>query len=299
MSERDGKGALSIRALSTMDEMRALEDLQRQVWPGSDLDIVPAHLLVTIEHNGGVVLGAHLEGRLVGFVLGFLGVDAASPNRVAMARLKHCSHMLGVHPEFRDRGIGFQLKLAQRRLVTGQGIRLVTWTYDPLHSRNAHLNIRRLGALCDRYVEDAYGRMRDELNQGVPSDRFDVDWWVTSTRAESRIEAKRPPLDLANFLAAGAVKLNPSKLGAGDLPIPAAETAGMDGNLLLVEIPPDFEQIKAADRALALDWRIHTREIFQRAFDDGYLVTDFVYLKGERVPRSYYLLSHGEGTLGP
>lgn len=298
MIENGAASPLSIRALTTMRDMLEVEELQRQIWPGTDLDVVPGHLLVTIEHNGGVVLGAHLEGRLVGFVLGFLGVDTSSPGRVAMARLKHCSHMLGVHPDYRNRGIGFRLKLAQRQVVISQGIRLVTWTFDPLHSRNAYLNIRRLGALCDRYLENAYGRMRDDVNQGVPSDRFEVDWWVTSARVESRIEGKRPPLDLANFLAAGAVKLNPASLGADDLPYPADESAPMEGNVLLIEIPPDYERIKEADGELAAAWRSHTRDLFRRAFARGYLVTDFVHLKGETFPRSYYLLTHGKGTLG-
>ena len=173
---------IEIRPLDTMEGMLEIEELQRQVWPGSDADIVPAHLLLTVAHNGGVVLGASEGEKLVGFVLGFLGTDSASPDRVAMARLKHCSHMLGVLPGHRDRGIGFELKLAQRQAVIDQGIRLITWTYDPLMSGNAYLNIRKLGAICRRYRRNVYGDMRDELNIGLPSDRFEVEWWVTSAR---------------------------------------------------------------------------------------------------------------------
>lgn len=278
--------------------MLALESLQRRVWPGSETDIVPGHLLQTIEHNGGVLLGAFDDDRLVAFVLGFLGADSETPERVAMARLKHCSHMLGVDPEYRGRGLGLQLKLAQRRLVIEQGIRLVTWTYDPLQSRNAHINIRRLGGLSHRYLPDLYGEMRDSLNAGLPSDRFEVEWWVSSPRVETRVEGRRRPVDLANILAAGAVKLNPATLGADDFPHPSEELEPMMGNLLLVEIPPDFDAIKQADIGLARAWRSHTREIFQQAFGQGYLVSDFVHLHPETFPRSYYLLIHGEGTLG-
>lgn len=289
---------MKIRSLATMEDVYQAEELQRVIWPGSETDIVPAHLLITIERNGGVLLGAFDGDQLVGYVLGFLGVDPGSPDRVAMARLKHCSHMLGVHPEYRGRGIGFDLKLAQRRAVMDQGIRLATWTYDPLQSGNAHLNIRRLGALCQRYKVDAYGEMRDGLNRGVASDRFDVDWWVTSSRVKSRIERSRPPLDLAHFLAAGAKKINPASLGEGDLPQPAPATEPMETNLLMVEIPPNFLRMKTEDQGLARAWRLHAREIFQEAFQRGYIVTDFVHLGEERIPRSYYLLSHGEGTLG-
>lgn len=289
---------MEIRTLDSVEDVHAVEKLQREVWPGSETDVVPGHLLLTIEHNGGLLLGAFVDEKLVGFVLGFLGVDTASPDRVAMARLKHSSHMLGVHPDYRDRGIGVALKLAQRRQLLAQGVRLATWTYDPLQSRNAHLNIRRLGALCRRYIPNAYGEMRDDLNQGLPSDRFEVEWWVTSSRVETRVERTRPPLDLANFLAAGAEKVNPASLDEQDLPRPSETPASLDGNLLLVEIPPDFDRIKQQDIDLAYAWRQHTRDIFQSAFEAGYIVTDFVHLAGERVPRSYYLLSHGEGTLG-
>ena len=287
-----------IRPLESFEEMLQVEDLQRAVWPGSERGMVPAHLLLTAAHNGGVVLGAFEGEKLTGFVFGFLGTDPSSPDRVAMARLKHCSHMLGVPPERQGRGLGLDLKLAQRRAVLQQGIRLVTWTYDPLLSRNAHLNIRRLGAVCRTYLRNAYGEMDDQLNAGLPSDRFQVDWWVTSNRVTSRLESLRPPLDLAHYLAAGVPHLNPASLGPDDLPRPTESPLPVEGNLLLVEIPSDFGLIKSRDLGLAGAWREHTRQVFETAFASGYLVTDFIHLKGERIPRSFYLLSLGEGTLG-
>jgi predicted GNAT superfamily acetyltransferase len=72
----------------------------------------------------------------------------------------------------------------------------------------------------------------------------------------------------------------------------------LEGSVLLVEIPPAIQRIKERRPTLARLWRAHTRDIFERAFDAGYMVTDFIYLRGERVPRSYYVLSHGERTLG-
>ncbi len=174
----------------------------------------------------------------------------------------------------------------------------MTWTYDPLQSKNAYLNIHRLGGVCRTYFRNAYGSMRDGLNVGLPSDRFQIDWWVTSPRVASRVEGNRRPLDLANFLAAGAEKINPATLGDDHLSRPTDAPHAPTGNLVLVEIPPDFDQIKAQDMSLANAWRQHTRQIFEGAFSEGYLVTDFVYLKGETHPRSYYVMSHGEGTLG-
>jgi predicted GNAT superfamily acetyltransferase len=289
---------INIRPLINVEDVIQLERLQLEVWPGSETDVVPAHLMLAIARNGGLLLGAFDEAKLIGFVLGFLATDKESPNRPAMARLKHHSHMLGVHPEYRDQGIGFRLKVAQRDFVNKQGVRLVTWTYDPLQSRNAYLNIHRLGTVCRIYHREAYGEMRDTLNVGYPSDRFEVEWWITSTRVKTRLEGKRQALDLANFLGAGAVKINPAQLGKDNLLQPAMETIPITERILLIEIPPDIIELKEKDPGLAQSWRIQTRSLFEEVFKKGYLVTDFVYLKEERFPRSYYILSYGEGTLG-
>lgn len=292
------KQNIQIRVLQSPEEMREAEQLQALVWQGNPLDVIPGHLALAISHNGGVVAGAFDGGTLVGLVVGFIGTDSQSPGRVAMARLKHYSHELAVHPDYRNRGIGYALKLAQRDLVMRQGIRLISWTYDPLLSVNAQLNIRRLGAVCNTYIKDAYGEMRDGLNQDDHSDRFHVDWWITSRRVESRLRKERKPLDLAHFLSAGAEKLNPTRLDARDLLLPSEKVYSPDGTFALVEIPPDYQKVKSIDASLARSWREQTREIFSDAFQRGYIVTDFIHLREERYPRSYYLLSDGEGTLG-
>lgn len=292
------KDKIVIRSLENPEEMVKIEGLQDIIWKKSETDIIPSHLSLAIARNGGVIIGAFDKDRLVGFVLGFLGTDEESPERVAMARLKHCSHIMGVHPDYRNRGLAFRLKNAQRERVLEHGIRLITWTYDPLLSVNAQLNIRRLGAVCRTYIEDAYGAMRDGLNVGVSSDRFNVDWWITSPRVKSRIAGERHPLELAHFLSAGAQKINPTRLGSDDLLHPPDKVEDPQGNLVLVEIPPNFQELKSQDVELAKAWREQTRSIFVRAFAKGFLVTDFVYLGDERFPRSYYILSHGESTLG-
>jgi predicted GNAT superfamily acetyltransferase len=288
--------------------MAAVESLQALIWPGDEREIVPAHMLLAAAHNGGLVIGAldtqaKPEGEMAGFVFGFPGLDLSSEEN----RHKHCSHMLGVRPDLRDQGIGFALKRAQWQLVRQQGIERITWTYDPLLSRNAHLNIARLGAVCGTYIENAYGQMRDGLNVGLPSDRFEVDWWVSSPRVKRRIGSRpRRSLDLAHFLSAGVEILNPTNIGKDDLPHPQpvdlSELVEQRPNLpkdkpmLLVEIPADFMHIKASDTNLALEWRLKTRQIFVQLITLGYLVTDFIYLPATS-PRSFYVLSHGESTL--
>lgn len=296
-----------LKILESPQEMNETEELQRVVWPGSEVEIVPAHLLITAAHNGGLAIGAYLPGedlagpgRMIGFVFGFVGLYFTPDG----PRPKHCSHMLGVLPEYRDLGLGFALKRAQWQMVRHQGIDRITWTYDPLLSRNAHLNIARLGAVCDQYRRNVYGALRDGLNAGLETDRFEVDWWVNTQRVQRRLGRRpRRRLDLAHFLAAGARILNPAiENGQGWLtppPLPLSlPTNGPGGNfsLVLLEIPADFLALKAADAALALAWRMSSRALFEELFGLGYLVTDFVHLPG-RPSRSYYVLSHGESTL--
>lgn len=295
----------TIKILDSIDQIKKVEDLQKIVWPGSDTDVVPAHLLITAVHNGGFVLGAFpaegLEPPLVGFAFGFAGVYSTPDG----PRLKHCSHMLGVDPEFQGKGLGFKLKRAQWQLVRKQGTDRITWTYDPLLSRNAHLNINRLGAVCSTYRREVYGEMRDGLNLGVVSDRFEVDWWVNSQRVNKRLSSKvRTRLGLEHYMAADAEIINPAVRNNKGWVVPSAAgefrsksgAAVTESNILLVEIPSDFLALKVADIGLAKEWRIESRTLFEDLFKRGYLVTDFVYLPGD-IPRSYYVMSHGEGTL--
>lgn len=275
-------GAWNIRLLHTAEEMFRVEALQRVVWPGDDVEIVPGHVLLTAAHNGGLVAGAFVDGELAGFAWGFLGLD----DRVRPPRVKLCSHQLGVLPAYRSAGLGFALKVFQREFAQAQDIDLITWTYDPLLARNAQLNIAKLGATCNTYLPDLYGPMRDGLNAGLPSDRFQVDWWISTPRVADRLAMPPRIGGLADRLATGAVLLNPPGPAGAPWPpmtsfdVPAADAA-------LVEIPPDFLALKAIDSAQVQAWRLGTRAVFAALFIRGYVVTDFVRDAG----RTAYVLS--------
>lgn len=287
--------ASNIHVLETPEEMAAVEELQRQVWPGSETDVVPAHLLITAVRNGGVVLGAFADEKLVGFVFGFPGLEFTADG----PRPKHCSHMAGVHPDYRDSGIGFTLKRAQWQMVRHQGLDHITWTYDPLLSRNAYLNIARLGAVCSTYHRSEYGEMRDGLNAGLPSDRFQVDWWLNTHRVDRRLSKRpRPTLKLSHLTRVGVHPLYSLARGQRDeWARPPEHVPALESQLVAAEIPSDFMALKAADFALARDWRFFTREFFETAFDKGFIVTDFVFDRGREQPRSLYVLTDGESTL--
>lgn len=305
-----------LRIMESIDEMYLAEELQLIVWPGSEMEVVPAHLLTTAIHNGGVMIGAYYLGEnndkysqklgdppLVGFVFGFLGSQKVNEKTI----YKHLSHQMGIHPDFRNKGIGFALKRAQWQMVRKQGLELITWTYDPLLSINAYLNIHRLGSICRTYLRNIYGPLRDGLNKGLPTDRFQVELWVNSHRVDKRMSNQpRQKLDLAHFIAANAKVINPTFLDNANLP--RMELAKSENNLntvldnpsanslLLVEIPYNFLALKSQSVEIALEWRLHSRKIFESLFAEDYLVTDFIHLSG-RFPRSYYVFSYGESTL--
>jgi predicted GNAT superfamily acetyltransferase len=277
---------ISIEKLTTIQQFRQCEELQRQVWGMSDTDVVPLHLLLTAQKNGGLVLGAFdKEGKMIGFLFGFLG--ARDP---AAQQLKHCSHMLGVLEEWRGQGVGYRLKLAQREHALAQGLELVTWTYDPLESLNAALNISKLGVICNTYFRDLYGDMGDELNVGLSSDRFQVEWWIASQRVAHCLAGGgyRPSLDAV--IASGAQLLNPATVGPDGLVRPSPTPLKPTADTVLVEIPAHLQAIKVADMALARQWRAHTRQIFEGCFAAGYTVTEFTSEVRDDLRRSYYIL---------
>jgi predicted GNAT superfamily acetyltransferase len=202
--------------------------------------------------------------------------------------------MMGIKPGQRDAGIGFALKRAQWQMVRKQGIDHITWTYDPLLSRNAYLNISKLGSVCNIYRRSEYGDMRDGLNVGLPTDRFQVDWWVNTRRVERRLSKRaRGPLKFDNFSRAELQPLYTPHLTSSNLLRPPEHFAPLEGHLLLAEIPSDFSALKEADFPLARDWRFFSREVFETAFAAGYIVTDFIHENGH----SLYVLSNGESTL--
>lgn len=281
-----------IRPLVSTADFMACEGIQRRVWGPGDAEVVPLNMLLAAARNGGVALGAFAGDELVGFVFGILGTSSRfGPEAPATVKLKHHSHMLAVLPDWRSEGVGYALKVAQLEAARAQALRLMTWTYDPLESRNALLNIAKLGAVCNTYMRDYYGEMRDELNAGLPSDRFQVDWYIASKRVATRLSGQRGRLEREHYASAGAVLLNPATLDADPtLPRLAERVAELTTDLALVEIPADFQALKQADKGLALAWRLQTREIFEGAFARGYMVTGFAFEPSPR--RGFYVLTY-------
>jgi len=245
-----GLPSAEIRLVRTHDEFAACEAMSRDIWGAAERNVVPRELLLTMQHNGGLVHGAFLPtGRLIGFCFAFLG------QRNGQLRL--CSHQLGVLPEFRGSGIGIGLKQAQRYDALRLGYELVTWTFDPLEARNAYINLHRLGCIARLYDRDHYGAMEDDLNRGLPSDRFEAEWWL---RRAKPVAPADPLVMLRVGVAGEPVR---EKLDASP------------GITLLISVPPDFQAVKRASLELALRWRMESRLAFEAALAAGLVAIDF------------------------
>src|SRR5262249_50145196 len=173
-----------IRPCQTLPELEACLQLQRQVWGYADADLAPVPILIVARKTGGHVLGAFDDGRLVGFTLAFAGFRKGRP-------YVH-SHYLGVLPEYRDRGVGRALKLAQREHCLRGGVTLMEWTFDPLEIKNARLNIVRLGAVIRRFIPNLYGVTTSHLHGGLPTDRLVAEWHLDSSRVAAALAGNSP-----------------------------------------------------------------------------------------------------------
>jgi predicted GNAT superfamily acetyltransferase len=286
---------IHIAALHSPKQFRVCEKLQEAIWQSASVDVVPAHVLITAQRHGGLVLGAFEEsGQMIGCLFGFAG-RVANDNLASTGQVnwQHCSHFTGVIPEWRGRGVGYRLKLAQREWALTHGIELITWTYDPLEAANAALNLGKLGAICRCYLRDFYGEMADGLNAGLPSDRFEVAWWIGSERVRTRLETGWQSSKVENLLSTGVTIINEITPCAGAALEPGP-LQSITGEKLLIEIPGNIQAVKATNSKLALAWRLGVRHACEAAFSMGYTCTEVVRSKRGDNFQVFYLLEKGK-----
>lgn len=286
--------AIEIRALRSLGEMRDAVDLQTVFW-GDDLEsAVPAHMLYSLAQHGGHVLAAFLGQRMVGVLIGFLGTGLDELYCPAPSNIQIVSKRMVVLPEFRSQGIGYRLKLAQRALALQQHIPLITWTFDPLQTANANLNIHKLGGVCRRYLENFYGVEPDgNLTLLGSSDRLLVEWRVGRDAVERRLSQ---PTDASSLLKAEeAPVVNPAQVKEYRSLVPIEDWNDKPtARAVRIEVPSQYNKLVESAPELATAWRVHSRAVFQRCFQLGYAVVDFTQVAIQGSPRNYYVLRQGE-----
>lgn len=266
---------LVLRTLDEKDYDACLE-IQHRTWGEDFKEVVPPSMMMINQKLGGVLAGAFApDGALVAFVFGQTGVRHG--------RFFHWSHMLAVDDHLRGAGVGRYLKLFQRRFLLDLGVDEVEWTYDPLESRNAHLNLNRLGGEPVEYLRDVYGDgSTSTLHSGIGTDRFVVLWKLSDPRIVSILDQPRGRAPESRPSHAPIVNVddhgNPqaSLFELPDLPE------------LRVEIPSQIQQAKEESMDTAKRWRSSTRFAFETGFERGYRVLGLDHDKTTQ--RSFYLL---------
>lgn len=262
-----------IRKLSSQEEFEKLVEIQQTIWKHPDLDLTPIHQFCISSLMGGLVIGAFVDGELAGFVYSFPAIYNG--------KFCHHSHLLAVLPQFQGYGLGKRLKWAQRDEVLKMGLNLITWTYDPLQTRNANLNFHTLGVICRTYLENFYGETPAlKLGPGIPTDRLLVEWLIKTKRVEARAQAKRDEsLDLT-FLP----KALEGFLAEDGLYQPGKPALRMTAPVFLVETVRDVRALQKTPEIIAA-WQAALRQIFTHYFKKGYAIVDFIF--GEKC---YYVL---------
>lgn len=183
MAEASVPASIEIRPLDTIEDVFTASSVLSAVW-GGDRSGMPPNLLQALAHSGNYAVGLRDSGRMVGASVAFFAVPAA--------RSMH-SHITGVLPGLQSRGLGRLIKQHQREWALVRDVGHITWTFDPLVARNAHFNLRVLGARATEYLVDHYGAMDDGVNRGDETDRIMVSWALASppmpTPSDDRVVA--------------------------------------------------------------------------------------------------------------
>jgi chorismate synthase len=273
--ETKPRPTIDIRDLETIEDIRKVESVEREVWGLLERDVTPMTLLIACREAGSILIGAFEGDALVGFAFGFPAIDEG--------KVSIHSHMLAVLPPYRDLDLGYKLKLAQRERALSKRITEMTWTFDPLQSRNAHFNFAKVGVVSDGYKIDFYGRDSSSVLHQNGTDRLWVTWLIASRRVQQRIERGIPGDPLPSLPA--LVRFNgDGRPARGDL------SEALERQRILIEIPGDILELERKDPALAWEWRLATRWAFVESLKAGFFVAEYYRsVRGQQGPGAYLL----------
>ncbi len=191
MIEAPQSAPIHVQPFTTLEQFDQCVALEEAVWGYDPADMIPRRMFLLASRIGGQVMGAFLgdSPTAVGFAMALPAVRNGHP-------YLH-SHMVGVIPEVRNRGIARALKFAQRDDALARGFDLMEWTFDPTEIKNAYINIAKLGAIVRRYQHNFYGPSSSPLQGGLPTDRVYAEWWLRSKRVERALTGEPQIFDIA------------------------------------------------------------------------------------------------------
>ncbi len=271
--------SVTIRDLQSYQDLVQAEALEKEVWQLADRDVMPLAMIIATKEAGSIWVGAFDGSELVGFAFGFLGMERG--------QLMVHSHMLAVRECYRDLDLGYKLKLAQRERVLAIRVQEMTWTFDPLQSRNAHLNFGKLGVVSDIYKTDFYGPETSSVLHQNGTDRLWVRWPLASRRVRDRLQGKdyRPEILDAFSRLQPLVQFN----GNGE-PLRNDLSAALGRQRIAIQIPSNIGAVEQKDAGLAREWREATRWAFTESLNAGFFVAEFCRtIRGQQGPGNYLL----------
>ena len=264
---------IKFKQLKTLEDLNPCEDLQGAVWKFNKSDIIPPRFMRVLCKHGGFAMGAFDGDKMIGFVFGVPAIHYGRPSQ-------H-SHMLAVLPEYRNHNVGYQLKMAQREEALNRNIDLITWAFDPLQSKNAHLNINKLGVIACSYDINLYGETSSsKLHSGLGTDRLLAEWWLVSDKVKTIIDGHTH--DATKKLPAKGLSINETRHDEQGFLIPVDSDLSLTDDVLLLEIPADIDKMKTANIDAAHRWRELIQKAFLHYFNAGYYVNSLqVERKGD------------------
>lgn len=285
---------VEIRDLKTIEDLIQLREVEKEVWGMDENDTLPLTLAIACKAAGNIFIGAfdtsankvkekannkNKNEKMVGFAFGFLGREHGQTTL-------H-SHMLAVLEGYRHLDLGSKLKQAQRERTLEMGVQEITWTYDPLQSRNAHFNFSKLGVLSETYKLDFYGPETSSMLHRNGTDRLWVCWLLNSKRVRDRLSGKNQRVETLDALKLLAPLVRFAPNGA---PARAILGESLSRQRVSIEIPGDILAVEKADMSLAREWRESTRWAFHESLKAGFVVTEFCRsIRGQQGPGAYLL----------
>jgi predicted GNAT superfamily acetyltransferase len=217
-----------LESLQDQDSGRKIFDLTWAMDAGTE---ITPNLLQAMVHSGSYLSGAFVDDKIIGAAFAF----PATNNGLHLH-----SHMTAVLDAYRDKGVGYALKIDQWNWAKKHKYSYLSWTFDPLARRNAKLNIVKLGVDISAYYPNFYGEMPDALNAGDESDRLMVSWCTDIGAPKARELITKPE--------------------TGDI---------------LIAIPEDIVAIRSKDQSESMKWRRQVRDQFLAAFEKNGKVVGF------------------------
>ncbi len=230
------QAAIDIRHCETQQDLKNCVELQRKIWEYGDEDLTPAAIFTVAQHTGGHALCAYNEAEAIGFALAFSARHGGE--------FYWHSHMVGVLPNYQNRGVGRLLKLRQREEALREGVPSIHWTFDPLELRNAYFNLQKLGVIVRAYIPNCYGsESSSPLHGSLPTDRFVAEWRLNTARVEDAVNGVPP--------------------------------APCSAQLVAVPVPVNISVLKKSDPARAREIQARLRQSLCEHLSKGYAVTGF------------------------